>query len=202
MPFSFSQSAEWHAREKRRGRNTHTADLHQTHSFLESDNPITTVADQFPDRDRDITVEAEVTITSAAPNGIVFELGGGTAGLTLVIFSNFAAVYAGAAGDDGVAAFSSALPNVAGAKVRLVVAVRPGTGEAWLWINDRLAAKATSVNGQLVSGWGTAQDGAVGDIEGTVHPDVPGGNAVTLVNATVNGRVRVYNGQLPHTRIN
>lgn len=196
MPARFTHPSAWKSREQRRSNQTVVSGLHHTHSFLEADNPIP-VSDAFADRDRPITVECEITITTTSPNGIVWEMGGGTGGMAVAVSNNFAAVYAGETGDDGVVALASTLPNVAGTKVKLVAAVDPGTGRAWLWINGKIAARGTSVNGALSNGWGTSQDGAVADIETSTHPDIPGPQAVALANATVNGRVRVYDGFLP-----
>lgn len=196
MPGIFTHPSTWKRRQRNKGRRDVVSGLHQTHAFVEADNPIVT-GDSFPDRDRDLTVAVDIRISAAAINGIVFELGGGTAGFSLVVASNFAAIYAGETGDDGVVAIANNVPNVAGQLVRIVAATRPGTGEVWLWINGKLSARATSVNGAFSNGWATSLDGAVGETANTVHPDVPGPQAVALANAQVVGPARIYNGFLP-----
>jgi len=190
------QALAFHARQRSKSIRTGTSALFRTHTFAEGDNPIDTDV-SFPARVGDLTVAFELSLDDFVPTGVLFELGSSTTGLALYV-TNLGALgfVVGDAGDDGVslvvAGAFGALQNY-----KVVAAVRPGSGEARLWIDGRLRARGTAVNGALPNGWADTDDGAVADIAGTVSSRVPGPQAVTLSDVSIVGPVSVFLNQVP-----
>lgn len=165
-----------------------------------TNNPIpTAVVLPDPRRDQNITIRIRLELTDVNPLGVIFEFGGATTGMALVCNDGLLELHAGDAGDDGVTvAVAAAMPDLTVGRIYdIVTSVRPGTGEARLWVNGRMMGRATAVNGQLPNGWADANDSGIEVIEGTLTSRVMAPEDVDLEEARVAGNIEVYAGQIP-----
>lgn len=171
--------------------------LSRTHSYpVGTVNIITGTA--FPVRTREVTVACEVTIDSAAPAGVIFELGSATTGLAIWIAAadrKLMAAVGDSAANTGVTLTGPVCKN--GQRLRIVLAVVPSNGKARLWVNGKLWAWGTAVTTPLPNGWSDSEAGMVGGVKTSVTTRVAVGDRIALVNASVVAPVSVYVNQRP-----
>jgi hypothetical protein len=171
--------------------------LCRTHSYPVGTTEIDTGL-AFPVRSGVISVRCEVKITSAAPVGIVFELGSATTGLAIWIASadrKLMAAVGDAVADDGVTLTGPVCQG--GQKLRIVLAVIPSNGKARLWVNGKLVASGEAVSGTLPNGWSDTGVGMVGDVKTSVTTRVALADRIALSGADISAPVDLFVNQRP-----
>lgn len=167
--------------------------------FTSSDNPIDT-PNVFDDRTRPLTVALTV-VRSASSNGVLFEAGGAVRGLAAWLDSSGNLGWAAGsstAADGFTITCSNALPTE-GQAYKCVFSVLTGTGQGRVWVDGHLVGYGQASSGSFNGLWGAVNDGAIGDIAGTVIGRVPAPSQATLANAEIIGPVEFYDGAFPQT---
>lgn len=142
-------------------------------------------------------------MTGAAPNGVVFEIGGDLFGTVFGFDSTNGLVHLGSGGGrnqpDGAntqwSGFDFANAAAAGTH-RFVGAVNPGRGFVALWHNGRLVGAGQSSGGAFPN-FHDGNGGLVGGVEDAVQNRLPGGAALGLSSVALVGPVRFFYRQLP-----
>lgn len=197
-----SSSGRFFMRERRRKLRDPRLGLFGTHSFPDNTTNIATDS-VFPNRAQPITFAVDLRRTGAAPVGVVFEVGDATTGLAIWVPTGTTdvAFAAGGTGNNGVTLTANGAIAGLGVLARVVVAVIPGTGHGRLWINGQLQGAARAVAGSFPATWAasgpTTNEGAVGEIDGTVTARVPVGDRVPLADVSIVTPVRGFQGQRP-----
>lgn len=161
--------------------------------------------DLFPDREQEITFGVSLETTGLSAIGIVFEFGSATAGAKLAVGSGKLYLAAGNAtpasntGVDGEVALDTL--GIVGGLTHVVVALRPASGQARLWVAGELVLRldAPSSTPMLNDVWADADNGAVGaDAAGTGStqrtPETVNSAPVDFILSEV---LRVAQGQVP-----
>lgn len=182
--------------KNRKGRHDPSFQLKRTHIFDNGDNPFA-VGTVFPNRDRKITIAFEISRSDVA-NGMILDMGDTVTGLAIWMDSGTIGFAAGdAVADDGVElTLASALPAI-DQKFKFILTVNPGNGKIIAWRDGLIIGRSQAVNTNLPNGWGAAANGAVEAVGTDVTPRVPVGARVALANASVIGKVSIYDGQSP-----
>jgi hypothetical protein len=196
-----AQAAAHYARQRRAERFDPAAGLFVTHRFALDD--LIADADVFPTATVPLTFAVDLQVTSATPNGIVFEIGGENFGTAFAFDSTNGLVHFVSGGgrnqtDGAGTAWSGfGFPNAEDAGThRFVGAVNPGLGVVALWHNGRLVGAAKSSGGAFPN-FHDSHGGRVNGSEDAVNNRVPGGAAVGLSSVILVGPVRFFYRQLP-----
>lgn len=186
----------WRFGQNRKDRQDPSQQLTRTHVFDSGDNNFA-VGTFFPERDRLLTVKVVLLRTGTA-NGVVLDMGNATTGLAIWFDDGAIGFCAGdAAAADGVEFIdSTGLPGV-NQRFSFVFSVNPGNGKILIWRDGRVIGRAQASGGTLPNGWGAAANGAVGDVGTDITTRVPLAARVALANASVIGKVSIYQGQGP-----
>jgi len=182
--------------KNRRERNDPSLQLSRTHVFDSGDNNFA-VGTFFPNRAKPITVAFSISRTGA-DNGMILDMGDTVTGLAIWIDTGTMGFCAGdVVAADGVEfTLANALPAT-GQTFKFILAVNPGNGKIIIWRNGKVVGRAQATNTNLPNGWGAAADGAVEAVGTDVTTRVPVGARVALANASVIGKVSIYDGQVP-----
>ncbi|MCI0391685.1 MAG: hypothetical protein MOB07_23315 [Acidobacteria bacterium] len=190
------QTAYYYSRRRRKGLLDPASVLFTTHRYTTADTNINT-ATVFGDaasRTRPVTFAFALT-RSGVGAGIVFEFGSTTRGVAVWVSGNNVGVAAGtgtATPNNGVTlAATNALPAT-GQRFQFVLAINPGDGRVELWRNGLRVASGQSVAGTFGGEWADTNNGAVGNLQGTVNDRVPVGERVALANVAIVGPLKVY----------
>ena len=155
-----AQALAFHSRERTRSLRTNVSELFRTHVFVDGATIDPAVSFPAPDRTSDVTFDFRLKVTGAAPAGDVLVIGGAV-NVTVTLAGPDITVHAGSAAGDGVTITATdALP--ATGLYDISVAVKPGTGQARLWVNGRLLAAGTSAGGDFPAGWADTTPGSYG----------------------------------------
>lgn len=152
----------------------------------------------FPVRTKEATFALKLKISDVAPAGVAFELGSAATGVAVWIAAatrRLMAAVGDAAADDGVTLTGPVTAN--GQILRVVLSVVPQVGKARLWVNGKLVASGTAVNGALPNGWSDGAAGRVANVNGAVTTRVALADRIALAGASVVATVDAYNNQRP-----
>ena len=198
------QASLYERRRRRLALQDPARGLSRTHSFGVVAASVDTDA-RFPSRTAPITFATTIEVTGVSAEGVILEFGGGTSGTKLAVSGG--EVYAAAGnvvnasmdGVDGTLALD-ALGSV-GARIRLVLAIKPAAGRARLFVNGTLALRLQqSTPEAFLNGvWADASDGSVG--AAAAGTSTNRGLAGTINGApsdfAVVAPVTAYQGQVP-----
>lgn len=161
------QAALFYARERRRS-FVGVSKLHRTHRFAGTPASgsmavasISTGA-AFPDRSGVVTFHTQVTATASEPQGLIFELGGDSAGVAMsMLGSRIAAVAGGSNPNRSVSIWDNVALIQAGTVYDLTLAIRPADAAMRLWVNGHLHTAYNPANSGTMGGeWASAEAGS------------------------------------------
>lgn len=189
------QAAYYFARERRKSNFDPTFKLFRTDIY--ADGAQIPIAAFSSVTSSPVAFKVRVRVdTLATANGVVFEIGTGTANLGIAVYLD--------GGDVGFAArglTALVIPDafLADGQERLIVAaISAGGTQIWC---DELTDFQSYGGASNIFPWAGVANGEVGGIDGTVVGGVPAGQRVALTDASIVSPLSVYRRQRPRCMV-